>query len=98
MQSEQPKYRIAMTVAACLWLGLFPLLQGGSYRGFTHSKWISMLVLTGVTFLCFLFDQFFGPRRNKVSPRTFLSLVISGVLLLWMFITCLAGGASPADW
>lgn len=98
MRTHQLKHGYGMTLSACLWLGLFPLLQGGSYRHFTHDKWVCMLVLTGVTFLCFLFDQFFGPRRNKVSRRTFLPLVISGVLLLWMFITCLAGGASPADW
>ena len=46
MQSEQPKYRIGMTVSACLWLGLFPLLQGGTYAHITYDKWFIMLVLT----------------------------------------------------
>ncbi len=45
-----------MTAAACLWLGLFPLLQGGTYATLTHDKWIAMLILTGVTFLCFCVD------------------------------------------
>ena len=31
MQEKQAKYGIFMTVAACLWLGLFPLLQGLTY-------------------------------------------------------------------
>ena len=48
MQSEQPKYRIGMTVAACLWLGLFPLLQGGTYAHITYDKWVIMLILVGL--------------------------------------------------
>ena len=45
-----------MTFSACLWLGVFPLLQGGTYSRITHDKWVIMLVLTCFTFLCFLFD------------------------------------------
>ena len=56
MKAVHPKYGYAMTVAACLWLGLFPLLQGGTYATLTHDKWIAMLILTGVTFLCFCVD------------------------------------------
>lgn len=38
-----------MTVLGAIWLGLFPFWQDGSFSRITHSKWIGMLVLTGVT-------------------------------------------------
>lgn len=38
-----------MTVLAAMWLALFPFWQDGSFSRITHSKWIGMLVLTGVT-------------------------------------------------
>ena len=50
MPEKQAKYGIFMTVAACLWLGLFPLLQGFTYAQITLDKWRIMLVLCGVTF------------------------------------------------
>ena len=56
MQSGQTKYGPGMTVSACLWLGLFPLLQFGSFHTITHDKWICMLVLTGLTLAGFLAD------------------------------------------
>lgn len=37
------------TVLGMLWLGLFPFWQDGSYSRMTHSKWVGMIVLTGVT-------------------------------------------------
>ena len=64
MQAVQPKYGRGMTLAACLWLGLFPLLQGGSYARITRDKWIAMLVLTALTFLCFLYDFFHGNTHS----------------------------------
>lgn len=39
------------TALGMLWLGLFPLWQDGSYSRITRSKWIGMLLLTGVTLL-----------------------------------------------
>ena len=56
MKAVQPKYGVGMTICACLWLGLFPLLQRGTYATLTHDKWIIMLILTGVTLICFLVD------------------------------------------
>lgn len=36
-------------VLGMLWLALFPLMQDGSYSRITRSKWLGMLLLTGVT-------------------------------------------------
>lgn len=37
------------TVLGMVWLALFPLWQDGSYSRITRSKWLGMLLLTGVT-------------------------------------------------
>ena len=37
------------TVLGMLWLAQFPLWQDGSYSRITHSKWMGMLILTGMT-------------------------------------------------
>ena len=96
MQSVQPKYRIGMTVAACLWLGLFPLLQGGTYAHITYDKWVIMLILTGVTLLCFCIDLivrliFHRRVRNgrDDSSRSFIPLILAGALLCWTVLSCL---------
>ena len=69
MQSEQPKYGYGMTVSACLWLGLFPLLQGGTYAHLTYDKWIIMLLLTGITLACFVIDTVILRRLPRLSFR-----------------------------
>ena len=98
MRLHQFRHGYAMTVAACLWLGFFPLFQCGSYSHITADKWICMLVLTGVTFLCFLFDQFFASRGSRRPLRSFLPLVLCTALLLWKLLTSLLPGVSPDDW
>ena len=90
MQQEQEKYDLAMTLSSCLWLGLFPLLQGFSYTRITLDKWLIMLVLCGLTLLCFCFDavrrfRSAAPRGVKPfasfasAPR--LPLLLGGLLL-----------------
>ena len=71
MQSVQSKNGYAMTTAACIWLGLFPLLQTGTYSHITYDKWIIMLILTGVTLICFILDSIiFFLIRRKQSQNT----------------------------
>ena len=72
VQPEKSVYGYGMTFSACLWLGVFPLLQGGTYSRITHDKWVIMLVLTCFTFLCFLFDLIIQkkPLRNILPDKT----------------------------
>ncbi len=72
-----------MTVSACLWLGLFPLLQFFTYQTITRDKWICMLILTGVTLAGFLADLF---CRRLSRPRLF-PLLFGGALLIWMILS-----------
>ncbi len=83
MQSGQTKYGIGMTVSACLWLGLFPLMQFGTFSTITRDKWICMFILTGVSVICFLTDLF---CRHISRPRL-VPLIAGGALLLWMLLS-----------
>ena len=95
MQSVQSKNGPAMTVAACLWLGLFPLLQGGTYTRITLDKWLIFLALSAVTLLCFLVDLVItkGLPRRPVLP-----LVLASALLLWTVLSCLFSQSGPGIW
>ena len=94
MQSGQTKYGTGMTVSACLWLGLFPLLQFGSFHTITHDKWICMLVLTGLTLAGFLAD---AVMRRLSRPRL-LPLLFGGGLLLWTVLSCLFSPYPGSPW
>ena len=98
-----------MTISACLWLGLFPLLQGGTYASITYDKWVIMLVLTAFTFLCFLAEQI-APRsgasapngsrspRARLSSRRLLPLILAAALLFWTVLSCVFSGSGPETW
>ena len=62
MQSERAGTGIGMTSAACLWLGLFPLLQFGSFHTITRDKWICMFILAALTAAGELARGYGGPR------------------------------------
>ncbi|MER2055953.1 MAG: hypothetical protein ABTB30_11775, partial [Clostridia bacterium] len=94
MQTGQTKYGPGMTVSACLWLGLFPLLQFGSFHTITHDKWICMLVLAGITLACFLADTIL---RRLSRPRL-LPLLLGGGLLLWTVLSCLFSPYPGSPW
>jgi len=94
MQSGQTKYGIGMTVSACLWLGLFPLLPFSSFHTITRDKWICMLLLAGVTLICFLAD---AAMRRLSRPRL-LPLLFGGGLLLWTVLSCLCSPYPGAPW
>ena len=93
MRPSQMKYGYGMTLSACLWLGLFPLL-GGSYAHITYNKWIIMLILTGITLPCFLFDLILNHILNKepgrkLSLRDVFPAIIASLHILWIVITCM---------
>ncbi len=94
MQSGQTKYGTGMTVSACLWLGLFPLLQFGSFHTITHDKWICMLVLTGLTLAGFLADAV----MRCLSRSRLLPLLFGGGLLLWTVLSCLFSPYPGSPW
>lgn len=83
-----------MTVSASLWLGLFPLLQFGSYQHITMDKWILMLILTGVTLIAFLLDGLRG--RLRIPAR--IPALLGGFLLLWTVISCLLSPYGSSVW
>lgn len=111
MQSVQSKNGYAMTAAACIWLGLFPLLQAGTYAHITHDKWIIMLILTGVTLLCFLTDMIAVPLIRRIrsrntqcdigdageaSPRrSMVPVILASGLLLWTVLSCFLSPYDP---
>ena len=83
-----------MTAAACLWLGLFPLLQRGTYATMTKDKWTFMLLLTGITFFCFVIDLF----SKRISKPKKLPLVAGGILLFWMLLSVLTSPYQDVSW
>ena len=101
-----------MTIAACLWMGLFPLLQGGTYARITLDKWICMMVLAAATVCLFIPGAllhrerwgrpFSFPRRNEMgrphrSPQA-LPLAAAAVLLLAAVLSCLLGPFGAETW
>ncbi len=94
MQAGQTKYGIGMTLSACLWLGLFPLLQTGSFSTMTRDKWIFMLILTGISLLGFLADGCF----RRLSRPSLLSLLCGGGLLLWLALSTLFSPYPVESW
>ena len=106
MQTGQPEYRTGMTVAACVWLGLFPLLQGGTYSRLTVHKFIIMLVLCAFTFLVFLAEQLpflrgrsgHVPGRRSGILRSLFPWILACALLLWTVLSCLRSSFGPETW
>lgn len=94
MQSERAGTGIGMTSAACLWLGLFPLLQFGSFHTITRDKWICMFILAALTAAGFLADLLL---RRLSRPRLLPCLFGAG-LLLWTVLSCLFSPYPGAPW
>ena len=90
-----------MTAAACLWLGLFPLLQRGTYAHITRDKWLFMLLLAGVTGLCFLWDLLRNRKESRLPFRSSVPavpLLLAGALLLWTVLSCLLSPYGAEYW
>ncbi len=93
-----------MTLSACLWMGLFPLLQCGTYSHITHDKWVFMQILTGITLLCFLFDLVFHRHRSfadicrESARKAFFPLILCAALLLWIILSCIFSESAASVW
>ena len=96
-----------MTIAACLWLGLFPLLQGGTYARITHDKWICMGVLCAATLCLFLAGLLLRragspqgvPAVRTAGPRApRLPLLFGAVLLALSVLSCFLSVFEAQDW
>ena len=105
MQQSHTRRGYGMTLSACLWLGIFPLLQGGTYAHITYDKWIIMLVLAAVTLCCFLFDRIhFHILRKKGSVAgnekhfPLVPLLLAAALLFWTVLSCLRSDYSSVTW
>ena len=92
MQSVRLKNRPDLTVPACLWLGLFPLLQTGTYSHITLDKWLFMISLTVLTLIWFIISLLFSEKAAKniypfpVFWRT-PAFWLGFLLLLWILLS-----------
>ena len=88
-----------MTVTACLWAGLFPLLQFGTYSQITADKWIIMLVLTALTLIACA-GSVPGPQQpaGRFSRARITVLAVSALLVLWMVLSCLVSPLGADSW
>ena len=84
-----------ITFAACLWTGLFPLLQCGTYSHITRDKWIFMLILAAVSLCCFFGDLALKRRAVKPSRAFIWAMVIAALLAGRMILSC---AFSPLGW
>ena len=88
-----------MTVASCLWTGLFPLLQFGTYSHITADKWIIMLALTAFTLIAAVCEVP-GPLRpaGSFSRARKTLLAVFALLTLWMMLSCLLSPLGSDSW
>ena len=88
-----------MTVTACLWAGLFPLLQFGTYSQITADKWIIMLVLTAFTLIACA-GSVPGPQQQagRFTRARITVLAVSALLVLWMVLSCLVSPLGADSW
>lgn len=78
---------LTTTVLACLWLGLFPLLSGGTYAHITHDKWVIALVLGGGSTAAGLASRILRQRSDLCNPVRWLG----AAFFLWMGATAFLG-------
>ncbi len=84
---------------ALLWVGVFPLWNGGSYASITRAKWMGMNWLAGATVLLCLLSAVLSWRgQKKPAPRkgirdlsAALPWITGGLLLIWLGLSCRFG-------
>ena len=98
-----------MTFFACLWVGLFPLLHGGTYAEITRDKWIIMVTLWSATICCFPADLIARRKQSRLPLSAFLRetiwtkpqrlpLTLGCLFIIWMIISCLSSPYGPDTW
>lgn len=101
--TEKPQKNRDLTLPACLWLGLFPLLHLGSYATLTRDKWFWMLALTAVTLACFIWSLVSARRPLRFCPAHVAALgllvcmVLSSVLSPLGFSACIPGTSARME-
>ena len=100
-----------MTVCACLWLGLFPLLQFGTYSTITYNKWAIMLLMTCIT-LFSVISRKKKPEETNLNPGKQANkkriatekkklpppVMIAIMLTVWIVFSCLVSPYEPKVW
>lgn len=73
------------TLMACLWLGLFPLWQDGSFTRITRAKWLGMLLMTGMCALLTLLTAAYALLRREKLPFRARGIQLAAVIYFgWM--------------
>lgn len=86
------------TVLGMMWLALFPLWQDGSYSRITHSKWMGMLILTGVTAAACVHMLSVLTRQRELKGAVRLSWLHGAALAYFALVTLSAFLGSWADY
>lgn len=87
-----------MTVCACLWLGLFPLLQFGTYSSITYDKWRIMLFLAVFSLICAVFFNRSGKNKKPDGSYFRPPVIIALALAAWMILSCLVSPYGSDRW
>ena len=83
---------VAGTVIGCLWLGLFPLWNGGTYRHITLDKWLGMNWLTGASAVIAVGTLvFLAVRKQLRTVRFGVPHLLLALYLLWMALAARFG-------
>ena len=100
-----------MTVCACMWLGLFPLLQFGTYSTITYNKWAIMLLLTCFTLICALNrknpeEESLRDIKKKSNKKRIqepikirsVPMILLALLAGWIVLANLVSTYEPVKW
>ncbi len=101
MADRSSKVQIPSTIAAVLWLAVFPFFQKGSYAHITKDKWEAMLLLTcasvllTVAALLFCKEEalFQPPRDGKHTLLRYLPQLLCLLYFLWVALSAAFGSA-----
>ncbi len=82
----------AAAALGCVWLGVFPLWQDGSFSRITRAKWIGMLILTAVTLLATAITAVAARiRKEKMPLRPSVPAALGFVYFLLVALSAFLG-------